>query len=194
MNLFQKLLSYLYPVRMKFSAVTGLGKHSSMNNTNTKPVISFYTLQATTNNGQEIIFEQYRGKQVLLVNLASNCGYTGQYAELEELYHLQKDKLIILGFPANNFGGQEPGADNEIAEFCKKNYGISFPLFKKDHVKGEAMQPVYQWLTDPAKNGWNSQQPAWNFCKYLVNRDGVLTDYFSSAVSPLSDDLLNRLL
>lgn len=193
MTILQKLLRYVYPVRMKISEVSGVGKSHIMNETSKAAAVSFYALSATLNNGDTIPFELYRGKHVLIVNLASNCGYTGQYAQLESLYQLHKEHLVIAGFPANNFGGQEPGSDADIANFCKANYGVSFPLFKKHDVVGPDVQPVYQWLTDPAKNGWNSQQPSWNFCKYLINREGTLTDYFSSAISPLAPEIVDHL-
>lgn len=194
MNLLQKTLRLLYPLRIKFSSATGLGKTSKMNTEKIAPIVPFYSLSATANNGQNQSFDWLQGKHVLIVNLASNCGYTGQYAELEELYQKHKDKLVILGFPANNFGGQEPGSDAEIASFCQLNFGVTFPLFKKASVKGSDTQPVYQWLTDPAKNGWNSEEPSWNFFKYLVDDKGVLTHAFSSAVSPLSEDITKYLL
>lgn len=165
-----------------------------MNTEKITPIVPFYSLSATANNGQNQSFDWLRGKHVLIVNLASNCGYTGQYADLEALYQQYKDKLVILGFPANNFGGQEPGSDAEIASFCQLNFGVTFPLFKKASVKGSDTQPVYQWLTDPAQNGWNSEEPSWNFFKYLVDDKGVLTHAFSSAVSPLSEDITKYLL
>ena len=146
--------------------------------------VNFYSLKAITNSGEEIKFEKYRGKKVLLVNVASQCGFTPQYAELEHL-HLQRKDLVILGFPSNNFGAQEPGSDKEIAEFCKATFGITFQLFKKDDVKGYNRQPVYQWLSDEAKNGWNNKEPEWNFYKYLVDENGNLLKVFSSSFSPL---------
>jgi glutathione peroxidase len=130
----------------------------------------------------------------MVVNLASNCGFTGQYADLETLYQMHQDKLVILGFPANDFGGQEPGSNEVIAAFCTQNFNVTFPLFTKDSVKGETMQPVYQWLTNPAQNGWNSEAPGWNFCKYLLSPEGELLGFFSSAVSPLSGEIINQLI
>ena len=106
---------------------------------------------------------------------------------------LHKDKIIILGFPSDDFGGQEPGSDDEIAEFCKINFGVTFQLFHKDHVKGFEKQPVYQWLCNAAKNGWNNDEPTWNFCKYLVDEQGELTHFFSSSVSPLSEEILKAM-
>ena len=184
MGLLKKLISSIYPLRMKFSKLTGKGIKIEENKNNKKPPVSFHSLKATSNAGEEIGFERFRGKNVLLVNLASQCGYTPQYAELEEL-HKQKEGVIVLGFPSNNFGSQEPGSDEEIAQFCKVNFGVTFQLFKKDNVKGNKKQPVYQWLCDENKNGWNSKEPRWNFYKYLVDENGNLLKIFSSAVSPL---------
>ena len=157
------------------------------------PPVSFYSLSGTLNNGKEFLFESLQGKFVLLVNTASECGYTGQYDNLEKLHQLYKDKLVVLGFPANDFGGQEPGSDADISEFCRINFGVTFTLFTKAPVTGSSIQPVFQWLTDPAKNGWNEQAPAWNFCKYLVDDKGVLVKFFSPGVDPLSEAIVNEL-
>ena len=184
MGILKKLISFAYPLRMKFSKLTGKGIKIAVNKTNNRAPVDFYSLKAPTNGGEEIQFEKYRGKKTLLVNLASQCGYTPQYAELEKLHQQNKD-IIILGFPSNNFGAQEPGTDDEIAEFCKVNFGVTFQLFKKDDVKGNNRQPVYQWLSDENKNGWNNQEPRWNFYKYLIDENGNLSRLFSSSVSPL---------
>lgn len=162
-----------------------------MNANNTQPPVPFHSLSVVLNNGQELSFEKLRGKKVLLVNTASDCGYTPQYAELQKLYEHSKDDLEILAFPANDFKEQEKGDDSEIASFCSLNYGVRFPLAKKSVVKKDVAQhPVFQWLTSRAKNGWNDQPPSWNFAKYLVNEEGVLTHYFEPAVSPLSNDVV----
>jgi len=184
MGIIKKLISSLYPLRMKFSKHTGMGIKIAENRSIKRGPVNFYSLKATTNTGREISFEKYRGKKILIVNLASRCGYTPQYAELEKL-HQQNENIIILGFPSNNFGAQEPGTDEEIAEFCTVNFGVTFPLFKKDDVKGNNRQPVYQWLSDEDKNGWNNEEPQWNFYKYLVDESGNLSKVFSSSVSPL---------
>jgi glutathione peroxidase len=184
MSILKKLIFSTYPLRMKLSKLTGMGINISENNLNKKAPVSFYSLKATGNAGEEIKFENYRGKNVLLVNLASRCGYTPQYAELEKL-HQQNKNIIILGFPSNNFGAQEPGNDEEIAQFCKVNFGVTFRLFKKSDVKGNKRQPVYQWLSDENKNGWNNKEPQWNFYKYLIDDQGNLSKVFSSSVSPL---------
>jgi glutathione peroxidase len=128
MGFIKKLISVLYTLRMKFSKLTGAGINIAENKSNKKAPVNFYSLMATANTGEEIQFENYHGKKVLLVNLASQCGYTPQYAELEKL-HRQNKNIIILGFPSNNFGSQEPGTDDEIAEFCKVNFGVTFQLF-----------------------------------------------------------------
>ncbi|MCY7309700.1 MAG: glutathione peroxidase, partial [Chitinophagaceae bacterium] len=130
----------------------------------------------------------------MLVITASDCGYTNQYEELQKLSDKYKDKLVIIVFPANDFKEQEKGTDTDIAAFCKKNYGITFSLAQKSVVIKSANQnPVFQWLTDSAKNGWNTKPPGWNFSKYLVNEQGVLTNYFGSSISPMSDDVMKAI-
>lgn len=193
MTLIKNIITRLYNLRMRISRKTGMGMNILSNEKKATPPQSFYELNAKANNGEIISFESFRNKKVLLVNLASKCGYTPQYNELEELHQQYKNKLRVIGFPSNDFGGQEPGNDQEIEEFCRINFGVSFPLFHKDHVKGEDKQPVYVWLTDPEKNGWNTQEPSWNFCKYLVNEDGQLLGVFSSAVSPTGPEITNQL-
>lgn len=194
MNTLQKILKAIYPLRMKFSSSTGLGKKSIINKTMEKPPISFYSLSGKLNSGKDFSLETLKGKYVLIANTASNCGYTGQYDDLEKLYKQHKDKLVILGFPANNFGGQEPGSNGDIAEFCKINYGVTFPIFEKGSVKGNTIQPIFQWLSQPNKNGWNKQEPTWNFCKYLISPIGVLLEFYSSAVSPLGSEISSKII
>jgi len=186
MSLRQSLLKTFYPILMAF----GRSKDIQKNNSGMQPPVSFYSLHTTDNKGNNINFEQFRRKKMLLVNTASDCGYTGQYEELEKLHQQYKGKLIVLGFPANDFKEQEKGTDEEIAAFCKMNYGITFPLMKKSSVvKSNQQNEVFHWLSDKSKNGWNNRQPAWNFCKYIVNENGVLTHYFNSSVSPLSKEV-----
>jgi len=153
---------------------------------------SFYDFKMKSIDGKTIDFEQYKGKKVLLVNVASKCGYTPQYEDLQRLHELYGNKLIILGFPANNFGNQEPGSNEEIALFCSSNYGVSFQMFEKISVKGDDMHPLFQWLSNEEYNGWNNEAPSWNFCKYLINEQGKLIAFFPSKVKPLSDELLAR--
>lgn len=144
-------------------------------------------------DGKPVALEQFRGKKIIVLNVASKCGYTPQYADWEKFYTENKENAVVLGFPANDFLSQEPGSAEEIAAFCEKNYGVSFPMFDKIHVKGDDIAPLYQWLSDPAKNGWNDQAPSWNFCKYLINEKGELTHFFASKVKPDSPEFLNAL-
>ncbi|WP_277486585.1 glutathione peroxidase [Catalinimonas alkaloidigena] len=150
---------------------------------------SFYDFSLNSIEGKAVNFSQFKGKKVLLVNVASKCGYTPQYKGLQELNEKYGDKVVILGFPANNFGGQEPGSNEEIATFCEANYGVTFPMFEKISVKGIDKHPLYRWLSDSSLNGWNDQEPSWNFCKYLVDEEGRLIKFFPSSVEPMSEEL-----
>jgi len=152
---------------------------------NTAPTASFYDFKMPALEGNEIVdFQQFKGKKVVLLNVASKCGYTPQYADWEAFYKNNKDKVVVLGFPANNFMRQEPGSDEEIAAFCERNYGVTFPMFKKIEVKGKDQHPLYKWLSDKSLNGWNDKEPSWNFCKYVVDEEGKLTHFFPSGVKP----------
>ncbi len=185
----QKILKAVYPAFMWWTKITGKST-KTVSNEKAAPLVSFYNLKSTLNNGQGFDFSQLKGKKVLIVNTASDCGYTNQYDDLQKLNEQYKDKLVILGFPANDFKEQEKGSDEEIAQFCKLNFGVTFPLMKKSSViKNEQQNPVFQWLTDSTRNGWNQKAPSWNFSKYLVNEDGTLTNYFAPSVSPLSDEV-----
>ncbi|MEO7047163.1 MAG: glutathione peroxidase, partial [Ferruginibacter sp.] len=135
-------------------------------------------------------FSTLKNKKVMLVNTASDCGYTKQYDGLQELHEKFKDKVVIIGFPANDFGAQEKGSDDTIAEFCKVNFGVTFPLAKKSTVvKGAEQSEVYQWLTDEHKNGWNNTAPTWNFCKYLIDEKGNITHFFEAGVEPMGKEI-----
>lgn len=159
-----------------------------------QPPVSFYSLHTFDNKGNDVNFEQFRGKKILLVNTASECGFTPQYEELEKLYQQYKGKLVIIAFPANDFGEQEKGSDDEVASFCKINYGVTFPLMKKSVVlKGQEQNAVFKWLSDKSKNGWNDQEPTWNFCKYLVDENGVLTNFYNSSVAPMSKEVIEAI-
>lgn len=151
---------------------------------------SIYDFKIKSLGGKEIDFAQYRGQKLLLVNTASKCGFTPQYAGLEKLHEQFPNKVKVLGFPANNFLRQEPGTNQQIAEFCVVNYGVSFPMFEKISVKGSDQHPLYQWLE--AKTG---KRPDWNFAKYLVSEDGNEVVYFKAGVQPLDKrivELVNR--
>ncbi len=188
----QKILKAVYPALMWWTKITR--KNTKELSGDKQPPVSFYSLKAQLNNGDTLDFNELKGKKVMLVNTASDCGYTNQYSDLQKLADEYKDKLIVLGFPANDFKEQEKGTDAEIASFCQKNYGVTFPLMKKSSViKSNEQNPVYQWLTDSSKNGWNTKPPGWNFAKYIVNEKGVLTKYFGSSISPLDSDVLKAI-
>lgn len=140
-----------------------------------------------------INFNDFKGKKILIVNTASKCGLTPQYEGLEALYQKYKDKLVIIGFPANNFMGQEPGSNEEIAGFCKKNYGVTFPMAAKISVKGKDMAPLYKYLEEEAKKKGFDNPVTWNFGKYLINEKGELVATFSPKTKPMSDDILKYL-
>ena len=143
--------------------------------------------------GNEIDLAQFKGKKIMIVNTASKCGYTPQYEELQKLHELHGDSVTVLGFPCNDFGGQESGSEAEIGAFCTKNYGVTFQMFEKVHIKGDERHPLYKWLTDPKLNGWNSDVPGWNFCKYLINEKGELINFYGSGVKPMSAEILNAI-
>ena len=153
------------------------------------PLTSFYNLEATSIKEEGIKMDQFKGKKILIVNVASKCGLTPQYKELEDLYQKYSNNLVVLGFPSNDFLRQEPGSNEEIASFCSKNYSVTFPLFEKVRVKGSKKHAVYQWLTDPKKNGWNKKGPSWNFTKYLIDENGKLIKRFSPRTLPLSHEI-----
>ena len=189
----QKILKVAYPAMMWFTKLTGVNS-KSISNKGITPVASFYSIPATLNDGTTFDLNQYKGKKILLVNTASDCGYTGQYEQLEKLFQEHREKLVILGFPANDFKGQEKGTDIAIADFCKLNYGVSFPLFKKSKVIfGADQNEIFKWLSHKEKNGWNEQAPSWNFCKYLVDEQGRLTHFFASSVEPMSTEVLQAI-
>jgi glutathione peroxidase len=149
---------------------------------------SVYDFKMTSIDGKLIDFSAYKGKTLLIVNTASKCGFTPQYKDLQKLHESYGDKIVILGFPANNFGGQEPGSNSDIAQFCEKNYGVDFQMFEKISVTGQDQHPLYQFLKE--KTG---QEPTWNFCKYLVKPDGTIK-FFPSKVSPMDKEIVDAIL
>jgi len=151
---------------------------------------SIHSFKVKSIEGGTIDFSKFKGKKILVVNTASKCGYTPQYEALEKVYQEYKDKLVIIGFPANNFGGQEPGADSEIQEFCKARFGVKFPLASKVSVKGDDTAPIYKWLTSKAENGVLDAEVKWNFGKFLLDENGKLIAYFPSKVTPDSEEIL----
>ncbi len=193
MTLRQQFLKLVYPIFMwsqKAASRKGIAEKKAGL---IIPKVSFYSLHATLSNGKPLSFEQLKGKYVLLVNTASFCGYTGQYDDLEKLHQQFKEKLVVLGFPANEFKEQEPGSDKDIASFCRMNFGVTFPLMKKAAVTGTSKQEVFEWLSSSEKNGWNDREPEWNFCKYLVDPEGCLVGIYPSAVNPLDAAILKHL-
>lgn len=154
---------------------------------------TIYDFKVPSIDGKTIDFAQFKGKKILIVNTASKCGYTPQYEGLQKLYNTYKDKLVIVGFPANNFGGQEPGTNNEIQNFCKKNYGVTFPIAAKVSVKGDDIHPLFKWLTNKSENGVMDVTILWNFNKFLIDENGKLIQYFNSNIVPLSEDITQYL-
>lgn len=150
---------------------------------------SIYDFKIEALDGRVIDFSTYKGKAILIVNTASKCGYTPQYADLETIHDRYGDKVTVLGFPANNFLWQEPGSNDEIASFCQKNYGVSFQMFAKISVKGGDKHELYRWLE--AKSG---HSPSWNFCKYVVSSDGITVKFFPSKVNPMDQEVLDAFL
>ncbi len=153
---------------------------------------NFHSFKMKGIDGKEIDFSQFKGKKIIVLNTASKCGYTPQYADWEKFHKANKD-VVILGFPANEFGGQEPGSNSEIASFCQLNYGVSFQMMEKVVVKGSSKCELYQWLTDKSQNGWNEKEPSWNFCKYIINEKGELANFFASGVKPTSPEFIEAL-
>ncbi|NOZ34119.1 MAG: glutathione peroxidase [Chlorobi bacterium] len=155
---------------------------------------NFYALKAETIDGKPFSFEQLKGKKVMIVNTASKCGYTPQYSDLEKLYEAYKDSnFVIIGFPANDFLKQEPGTNEEIKSFCTLNYGVTFPMMAKIHVKGKNIHPVYQWLTQKDKNGVLDSKIKWNFQKYIIDENGNLLNVFYSKTKPFDKSILKLL-
>ncbi|WP_242692000.1 glutathione peroxidase [Aridibaculum aurantiacum] len=151
---------------------------------------NIHRFQLASIDGSTINFGDYRGKKILVVNTASECGYTRQYEGLEKLYQAHKDKLVVVGVPANNFGGQEPGTNEEIASFCKKNYGVTFPLTAKVDVVGENRHELFTWLTEKRHNEVLDATIKWNFNKFLLDEKGNLLAYFPSKTEPQSEEIL----
>jgi glutathione peroxidase len=176
-----------------FLIITSMGLVAFLSGTFTKgqkkPVAgSIYDFKMNSLEGEEIDFVAYKGKKLLIVNTASKCGYTYQYEDLQKLHEQYGDKITVLGFPANNFLWQEPGSNSDIAEFCQRNYGVSFQMFEKISVKGRDKHPLYKWLE--ARTG---EAPSWNFCKYLVSADGTQVTFFKQTVKPLDPIIVSKI-
>ncbi|MBO9690977.1 glutathione peroxidase [Chryseobacterium sp.] len=154
---------------------------------------TIYDFKVESLDGKEINFADFKGKKILIVNTASECGFTPQYADLEKVYEQYKDKLVVIGFPANNFGGQEPGTNTEIGAFCQKNYGVTFPMAAKVSVKGDDTAPIFKYLTEKELNGVKNTSILWNFTKFLVDENGKLIDSFVSTTKP-TDEAITKYL
>lgn len=176
----------------------GFAQKNQQKNTSTQEKLTgmktLHDFKATTIDGEVFDMAQLKGKKVMIVNVASKCGYTPQYKQLQELYENYKDKgFVILGFPCNQFMGQEPGTEEEIKTFCEKNYGVTFPLFSKIDVKGKNQHPIYQWLTQKALNGVEDSEVSWNFNKYLIDENGKYVMHLKSGADPFDDKIINWL-
>jgi glutathione peroxidase len=154
---------------------------------------SIHSFKVKSIEGGTIDFSKFKGKKILVVNTASECGFTPQYADLEKLSKAYKNKLVVVGFPANNFGGQEPGSNKEIATFCQRNYGVSFPMAAKISVKGDDIAPIYKFLTDKKENGVKNTKILWNFTKILLDEKGNVIDSFVSTTNPMSESITKYL-
>jgi glutathione peroxidase len=191
MTLKQRLLKRLYPTIMQFSQKGEKGK-VLLKPKAVQSIVQSGSLKIDLSNGDLLQLNELKGKKVLLVNTASDCGYTGQFEELQRIQNLYKDSLVILGFPANDFLEQEKGEDSSILNFCQVNFGVTFPIAKKSVViKKENQNLIFEWLSNSAKNGWNDQEPVWNFSKYLLSETGELLGYFGPAISPNDKRLLD---
>ncbi len=156
-------------------------------------ISSIHDFKVPSLDGNTIDFSKFKGKKILVVNTASECGYTPQYADLQKLYDAYKTKLVVVGFPANNFGGQEPGTNAEIKDFCKKNYGVTFPMAEKVSVKGNDTHALFKWLTSKSENGVMDAEIKWNFTKFLLDENGKLLAVFPSKVNPMSEEITKYL-
>lgn len=182
----QQILRKLYPVLTGITRMTGSKNAIHQPETPVAPKVPFHDLSMTLISGEPQPLGRWKGKMILLVNTASDCGYTAQYEQLQQLQDRYRDRLVILGFPANDFKQQEKGSDADIAAFCKRNYGVEFPLASKSQVvKGPQQNPVFTWLSERRLNGWNDRPPIWNFTKYLVDEAGNLVAVFEPSVDPL---------
>jgi glutathione peroxidase len=149
---------------------------------------SFYDFTVNSLDGKSINFKNFKGKKIVVINVASKCGYTPQYEDWQTFHEKYGEKIIVLGFPANNFLSQESGTNGEIAAFCQKNYGVTFQMFEKLDVIGDSQHPLFKWLSSKDLNGWNDQAPTWNFCKYIINEKGKLTHFLASKITPESKE------
>jgi glutathione peroxidase len=194
MTVKQRVLKLVYPLIIKTSKRQNMNTKVLENINNVKPKTSVYDIPFQLNNGEIESLATYKNKKILIVNTASHCGYTNQYEGLQRLFEENSDDLELVGFPSNNFKEQENGSDDEIAQFCRVNYGVTFPLAKKSVViKNDDQNKLFEWLSNKEENGWLTEAPTWNFCKYLINEEGVLTHFFEAAIEPLGAEILTAI-
>ena len=172
---------------------TSIINQHDMDNKKVDTIFSIHRFKVNQIDGGTIDFSLFKGKKILIVNTASACGYTPQYKELQELFDLYKEKLMVVGFPANDFGGQEPGSNADIQVFCTQNYGVTFPMAAKISVTGKGMAPIYQYLTQKEQNGVLNAEIKWNFNKFLIDETGFVIKKFESSVSPMSKEIISLL-
>jgi glutathione peroxidase len=158
-----------------------------------KADMSIYDIEINSLAGEKIDFDQFKGKKILFVNVASKCGFTPQYADLQKLHETYKDKLVVIGVPCNQFGKQEPGNAEEIQSFCSLNYGVEFLITEKIEVKGKTQHPLYQWLTNKEMNGVKGSSVKWNFQKYLIDESGNFIDVYFSGTKPMSEKITKHI-
>ncbi|MDG1846999.1 MAG: glutathione peroxidase [Candidatus Marinimicrobia bacterium] len=158
-----------------------------------EPTSTIFNFKMKNIYGDVITLDKYKGKKILIVNVASHCGYTSQYNDLQKLQDRFKNNLQVIAFPCNDFGFQEPGTSEQIAEFCELNYNIKFPIMEKINIRRSPTHPLYEWLSNSELNGWNDSKPKWNFYKYLIDENGKLINLFNSAISPLSNQIIEAI-
>ncbi len=180
------ILSFFWSCSYKVEKKAPMGAEQSS-------VTSIYDIKIDDISGKVLDLNQFKGKKILFVNVASKCGFTKQYDGLQKLYEKYKDKLVVIGLPCNQFGGQEPGTEKEIQSFCKVNFGVDFPITEKIEVKGDNQHPLYQWLTQKSKNGVKNSSVKWNFQKYLVDENGHYIDFWYSLTKPMSKKITKYL-
>ena len=173
--------------------MTLFGMINPASNTESTVPANLYDISIESIDGEQMDLSQFKGKKILFVNVASKCGFTPQYEDLEKLSKTYEDELVVIGIPCNQFGNQEPGSPTQIQEFCEVNFGVTFPLTAKVDVKGKQQHPLYTWLTEKQYNGVKSSSVKWNFQKYLVDEKGQLIDFFGSTTNPMSKKITSYL-
>ncbi len=194
MTLRQSFIKAVYPAIATVSGWFGNKKNYLLNEGRAKPIQSIYDLSYDSITNKTLPLDSFRGKKLLLVNTASDCGFTPQLADLQQLHTEYSGRLVVIGFPSNDFKEQEKGSDAEIESFCKINYGVNFLMAKKSGVlPGRSQNPLFEWLTQSSKNGWNNEPPVWNFTKYLVDENSILVAVYGPTISPMSKQLIDEL-